>query len=150
MVQDGSQLEAALLQYTKASRNPSFESPLVLSDWYDLFPAESSHAGKRYKWPQNFPNAGKPGVYLIFDASEVLLYVGKSERDVQSRLGRYFGCETGRSGPCKVKSISPPWKVRPHFVRTIAVEASQEAPLLEAFLIAVLQPPENTRGIRRR
>ena len=149
MVCGSIQVEASLLQYTKTARDPLFGSSLVMSNWYDLFPVDDGNGGKPHKWPQNFPNAGKPGVYLVFDDSELLLYVGKSETDVQSRLGRYFGYETGRTGPCKIKSISPPWKVRPHFVRTIAVKDSKEAPLLEEFLIDVLQPPENTRGIRR-
>ena len=149
MVCDSKTVEASLLKYAKAERNPSFSSALVMSDWYDLFPASDVSMQKPLKWPQNFPNAGKPGVYFVFDETESLLYVGMSQTDVQSRLGRYFGYMGGRSGPCKIKDISPPWKTRPRFVRTVTTRDSPEAPVLESFLIGVLQPPENTRGVSR-
>ncbi len=149
MILDSQIVETTLLEYARTQRDPSFDSALVMSEWYDLFPASDSRSRKPLQWPQNFPNAGRAGVYFVFDESERLLYVGMSETNVQSRLGRYFGYENGRSGPCKIKDITPAWKTRPRYVRTIAVAKSWEAPILERFLIGVLQPLENTRGVSR-
>ncbi len=149
MVCDSNTVETSLLEYAEAKRDSSFSSALVISDWCDLLPANDSSVQKPLEWPQNFANAGKPGVYFVFDAAESLLYVAMSQTDVQSRLGRYFGYVSSRSGPCKIKDISPPWKTRPRFVRTVATRDPREAPLLESFLIGVLQPPENTRGVSR-
>ncbi len=149
MICDSQTVEASLLEYTQTQRDLSFSSTLVMSEWYDLFPASDSRPRKPLQWPQNFPNAGRAGVYFVFNESETLVYIGMSETNVQSRLGRYFGYDNGRSGPCKIKDITPAWKTSPRYVRTIAVAKSWEAPILERFLIGVLQPSDNTRGVSR-
>ena len=116
----------------------------MLSDWYALFPDEPEAAGAAFKWPAKFPNTGKPGIYFIFDAQQSLLYVGMTTRDLNSRLGCYFGYESGWGSGCKIKDMQPTWKTRPCFVRTVAVQSLEEAPFLEKFLIQALRPPENS------
>ena len=136
--------DIALSHYSD-HRDQHFSGLLTISDWYALFPEEPGYPVTVHKWPANFPNAGKPGVYLIFDMSKRLLYIGMTTVDVNRRLGSYFGYVSGRGSGCKIKNMQPPWKARPALVRTIAVNNPQEAPILERFLIETLKPRENSK-----
>ena len=141
-------LEQALNSYEKC-RVSVYTSPLDLSGVYALFPETDNGVSVAFRWPEKFPHAGKPGVYFIFSAQMSLLYIGSTTSDLNGRLGNYFGYVSGRSGPCRIKEMQPPWKTPPCYVRTIAVERPEEAPVLESYLIDSLQPPDNTKGIRR-
>jgi excinuclease UvrABC nuclease subunit len=139
-------VEAAITLYTQTHRSPAYTTPLAMSDWYSLFPDEQGCVDTRHRWPDKFPNAGRAGVYLIFDSGMSLLYVGMTTRDLNRRLGDYFGYIAGRGSGCLVKgNMLPPWKVRPYYVRTIPLLHPEEAPFLEAYLIRTLKPPENSR-----
>lgn len=138
--------EAAIASYVKTFRNPMFSEPLTISDWYSLFPHEEGCVDTPHKWPAKFPNAGKPGVYLIFDARMSLLYVGMTTRDLNGRLGNYFRYVSGRGSGCRInEKMLPPWKTRPYYVRTIPLDDSSEAQYLERFLIDTLRPPDNSK-----
>lgn len=139
-------VEAAIATYAKKVRKPSFNGSVAMSDWYSLFPEEPGCRATAFKWPDNFPNANSPGAYLIFDAKMDLLYVGKTTRTLNSRLGCYFGYVAGRGSGCLIKpNMLPPWKTRPYYVRTIAVTNADEVHALESFLIDRLNPPDNSR-----
>ena len=81
----------------------------------------------------------KPGCYALYSSDGELLYVGKASnmKSVGSRLVRF------RYNP-------PKWDPTPEIVQIIEVIEPFEAPSLEEFLIAELQPRFNDHGIRRR
>ena len=145
-------VELAITRYSERFRAGQYISTLVLSDWYSLFPDELPDTKTRYNWPDDYPDKGKPGVYFFFDSEQLLLYIGETSGDLQRRLGDHVTWANNRSGPCKVleKKKGKPWRTRPCYVRTLAVQDSSEALPLEEFLIDELQPPENTKGIRAR
>jgi hypothetical protein len=144
-------VERTLVVYSEYFRSTKFTGTLALSEWYSLFPDEFPKNPTPYKWPDHYPNRGKPGVYFFFDSGMSLLYVGRCEHDIQSRLGDHVTWANNRFGPCKIieKKKGKPWRVRPCYVKTVAVQESSEAPLLESFLIDKLQPPENDKGRRK-
>ena len=136
----------AVASYMQSHRVPKFSDPLVMSDWYSLFPHEKGCADTLYKWPAKFPNAGKPGVYLIYDAKMSIRYVGMTTGDLNLRVGCYFRYVSGRGSGCKInEKMLPPWKARPYYVRTIPLVDPSEAQYLERFLINTLNPPDNSR-----
>ena len=138
--------EEAIALYMQKSRPDSYTEPLTLSGWYSLFPEEVGCADTPYKWPAKFPNAGKPGVYLIYDAKMLIRYVGMTTNDLNQRIGCYFRYESGRGSGCKInEKMLPPWKARPYYVRTIPLVDSSEAQYLERFLIDTLRPPDNSK-----
>ncbi len=145
-------VEHTVAKYSELFRAAQYTDVLVLSDWYSLFPDEFPNVQTRYNWPDAYPNKGKPGVYFFFDSEQSLLYIGKSGGDMQRRLGDHVTWASNRSGPCKVleKKKGKPWRTRPCYVKTLAVQNPSEALPLEEFLIDKLQPPENTKGIRTR
>lgn len=115
-------------------------APLAISEMYSLFPEESRSTPTTLNWPDNWPFAHQPGVYLVFGIGMQLLYVGKS-RFLGQRLSNYFRWSAGPESPCRI--VHTGWKTRPMFVATIAVAESFEAAALEEFLIARLHPEEN-------
>jgi hypothetical protein len=119
--------------------------PLEVSDLYSLFPQETIDTPTATNWPDNWPLAERPGVYLIFGTNMQLLYVGKSAT-LGRRLTSYFRWSAGRGSPCRI--VHTAWKTRPMFVVTIAVTQSFEAAALEEFLIAMIHPRENLLGSR--
>jgi hypothetical protein len=124
-------------------RHPRLPS-LEYSQVYSLFPQESLDMPTNANWPDNWPLANRPGVYLIFAATMHLLYVGKSGA-LGSRLSNYFRWSAGRGSACRI--VHTGWKTRPMFVATIAVTEPFEAAALEGFLIARTHPTENLLGI---
>jgi excinuclease UvrABC nuclease subunit len=92
------------------------------------------------KWPDNWPFADRPGVYLMFGGKLQLLFVGKTWT-LGHRLTAYFCWSAGRGSPCRI--IHTGWKTRPMFIATIAVTEWFEAAALEAYLVAKVHPEEN-------
>ena len=100
-------------------------------------------------WPANYrdvfrdsddrPKELKNGVYLFFDKSDKLIYVGHAV-SIGSRLGSYFQYDTDRS--CKVKKDM--FKDAT-YGRVISLPENLKflGPSLECFLIARLSPPLN-------
>jgi len=138
--------------YCRAFRREGL-SPLKVSDLYSLFPDEVRDvpAPATMRWPDDdWPDADRKGVYVVFDMDLELLYVGKASHNncIAGRLGDYFKYTTDGTRRCKLKHED--WTRKPQFVATIAVpaEMSFEAPALEEYLIQTLNPSDNTVGAR--
>jgi GIY-YIG catalytic domain len=133
----------AVADYQKTYRHPDLH-PLEVSGLYDLFPQEPTAVNAQFRWPEDqWPNAKKPGVYLIWDSDMSLRYVGRTTL-LGKRLHNYFRDSAGPGSPCRI--YHPGWKSRPRFVATIPVEKSFEAGSLEEYLMAALGddgPKEN-------
>ena len=125
-------IEEVIAQYQESFREPAYTDMLAMSGWYALFPNEDGCKPTAYKWPDKFPNTGTPMVYLIFDKNMCLLYIKMTTQThpTRTRLGDYFGYVSGRGSGCFIKLMTPPWKARPYYVRTIPLTAI-EAPILE-------------------
>ena len=132
-------------EYHAHYRNPSLSS-LEVSGLYCVSPDAAERSEASSAWPETWPYAWYPGVYLIFDSNVSLLYVGKASfgAGVGHRLSAHFCFESDGSRACKVRGS---WSARPAFLATIPVEEPFEAPSLEEYLIGKLQPPDNRRGI---
>jgi len=108
--------------------------PLVRSEPYSL----------ENDWPSIYPNADSPGVYVFFDHSMNLLYIGKAScgADIGSRLDKYI--EYGPDNKYKFKQDKVKYSAT-RFLATISVPdyRSFEAPAVEEFLIKRLKPPLN-------
>lgn len=115
--------------------------PLEYSEVYSLFPQESIDTPTRTNWPDIWPLANRPGVYLVFSAKMQLLYVGKSA-SLGRRLSNYFQWSSRRGSPCRI--VHTGWKTRPVFIATVAVAESFEASALQEFLITRVHPEENS------
>lgn len=137
------QIPQAILSATTAFhaqwRHPRLP-PLEYSKVYSLFPQETLETPTRTNWPDNWPLADRPGVYLVIGEKMQLLYVGKSV-SLGYRLSSYFRWSAGRGSFCRI--VHTAWKTRPMFVATIAVAEAFEAAALEEYLIAKLHPEEN-------
>lgn len=109
----------------------------------DLFPEEPSPIEFKAKatWYDLWPYAKCAGVYLIYDETFQLLYVGKAWI-FGPRLYQHFGSNEKRC------MILENWSSRPRYVINVAVPADMafEAAALETFLIYELQPSDNTHG----
>lgn len=123
---------------------------LVISGIYVLTPPEEAGAPLSIagRWPDQWPNNGRQGVYLVFGKGYELLYVGKAsaKSSMGARLSTYFQYNhTDRL--CRIVEHTDwrSWSKDPKYVVTIAVpeDFSFEAPALEEYLIASLQPPDN-------
>jgi hypothetical protein len=124
----------ALEKYHSTYRHSSLEA-LRPSNSYVLFP---DGAEKVDCWPGPWPGGAAPGVYLIYDRSEILLYVGKADK-LATRLSQHFRYATDGSRRCSFGSEN--WRgTKPAFVFTISVQGKSEAPALEGFLIETLVP----------
>jgi hypothetical protein len=118
-------------------------APLEYSEVYSLYPLETIETPSRANWPDLWPLADRPGVYLILGPKMHLLHVGKSGT-LGRRLSNYFRWSAGKGSPCRV--VHTGWETRPMFVATIAVAESFEAAALEEYLIARVRPEENCLG----
>lgn len=109
----------------------------------DLFPEEPSPNGFKAKatWYDTWPYAKRAGVYLIYDETFKLLYVGKAW-EFGPRLRQHFGSNV------KQCMILEKWSRRPRYVINVAVPTNMafESSALETFLIYELKPPDNTHG----
>jgi len=120
--------------------NDEFPRPdhptLVLSEPYDF----------KGDGQESWPNSALPGVYVITDEEEKLLYIGKASctRNLGQRLGAHF---TGSPPETKCNEGWSGFR----FLRTIAVEQERhfEAPAIEEFLIFKLKTEFNVAGSSR-
>lgn len=119
-------------------------SELVLSPLYDLLPKEGQNGSK---WPEDWPNWGSPGVYVILDSELRISYIGKASMNswLAARLSTYF-----KFGPNKCCELKYPdaWILKPKYVVVIPMDESHkfEAPALEEYLIGKLHPADNKAG----
>ena len=72
--------------YEEKYRHPNLTRFLV-SNKYDLFPEKENTENC---WPQCYPYADRPGVYLIMDGNENVLYIGKSSVAIGGRLWKFI------------------------------------------------------------
>jgi hypothetical protein len=91
-------------------------------NWYDI---ES-------EWPKSWPSGEMPGVYMFFDSTEEILYIGKasSGRRLRTRLRAYF---KNKQGICQIKGKAKDTR----YVGLLAIpfEHGFEAPAIEEYLI---------------
>jgi len=123
----------------------SLRGKIRLTSRYELF--EGRH-GKPH-WPENYGkvwgNEGGTGVYLHFNADDLLLYVGKAV-SIGGRLGAYF--EYGDQRACRIKYEPLKDSVG---VRAIVLDGEPLkflTPSLEWYLIDKLDPPVNKQHKR--
>lgn len=133
-------------EYVKKYRKGSLP-PLQISDLYALYPAKTGGAGSG--WPGKYPYADSPGVYLMFDEDEKLLYIGKASMSnrLGGRISSYFKYDDdGKT----CRPVHTQWSNPPHYIVAIAVpdESPFEAPAIEEFLIGEFkdQLPDNKLG----
>jgi excinuclease UvrABC nuclease subunit len=123
---------------------------LEVSDLYDLFPDRKAKTPEKVtaKWPDDYPYQSHRGVYIIFDDSLHLLYIGKASMGncLGNRLANYFGYADDRQA-CRIWHDD--WTKEPRYIMTVAVPIDMpfEAPALEEYLVTSLQPCNNTQGI---
>jgi hypothetical protein len=128
-------------EYQTHWRHQDLTAFAPISEVYSLFPEEPKPT---LGWPSTWPNHDRHGVYFVFYADMRLSYVGKaSHRHIGNRLSKHFVYDD--KGGCRIYS-SGGWKERPTFVASIVMEHAFEAPALEEFLIAKLNPPDNFVG----
>lgn len=115
---------------------------LEVSKLLDLFPAHpmTTEFQKELTWEDPWPFGTRSGVYIVYDASMRLIYIGKASV-IGNRLAAYFG----GGSECIFRQE---WGIPPRFLRIIGVPTDMrfEAAGLEAFLIARLHPELNTQG----
>jgi outer membrane cobalamin receptor len=133
----------ALHRYQTLHRNAA-RPAFVTSGIYGLDHEHGRLHGADHEWPEDWPHHDKPGVYLVFDAEMKLLYIGVSHW-LSVRLEKHF-----KYGPDESCRIEGTWSSRPAYVLTVAVSEPFEAPSLEAFLIAELNPSDNKLGRKRK
>jgi hypothetical protein len=108
-------------------------APFEVSELYDLERVEGF-----------YPNCGKPGCYVFFSAVHALLYVGKASlgSNLGARIGAHIGYNDIRTSLVAKRPDQWPHGL-PKYVQTVATRHSYEAPSLEEFLMAKLEPPTN-------
>jgi hypothetical protein len=111
-----------------------------ISPLYALHQENAARAARC--WPESYFNPGI-GIYVISDAMDRLLYLGRSNW-IGRRLSNYFG---GRH-LCRIKSDA--WTARPAYVRMIAIPNVDLTKTIEWQLIGDLDPPDNLYGRRPR
>ena len=120
---------------------------LRLSGLYALFPDEAQKVAAAHRWSDMWPHSDEAGVYF----SGRLLYIGKASMDhrIGNRLSFYFGSDS-INGKCVVVHEGQ-WHERPMYVAAAAVPQDMkfEAPALEEYLIATLNPCDNHKGAKR-
>ena len=139
---DIEEVKNAVRDYHDDYRNPSLARPRV-SDPYYLDKSLRDSVPADQVWPATWPQAGKPGVYVFFDANGNRLYIGKAD-DLGTRLSSYFRYAKDKN--CEPKDD---WgKHKPYSLVTVSVSETFEASSLEEFLIDRLKPPINKKGKR--
>ncbi len=104
---------------------------LQISSLYDL----------REDWPDEYPNADKPGVYFLLNNEKELVYVGKASfsNDIGSRLGKRIGYDSQRRALIR----DPQWlSACVRYIATVglAAEHAFEAAAIEEFIVVNLNP----------
>jgi hypothetical protein len=139
-------VKSALATYIDKYRKPGLPEP-ELSGLYALFPERGELPSDiERRWPAQWEQSDKTGVYFIFAGDGQLLYVGKAWH-LGSRLGHYFDYDENKR--CRLLCS---WSRDPAYVATIAVpqDMSWEAAGLEEYFIQVLRPKptDNVLGLR--
>ena len=95
-------------------------------------------------WPNAWPFAGKPGIYVFLNRNKRIIYVGKASinNTIAARLSAYF--VYGKDGKFRTKR-GHNWTTKPRYVVAVTVNKAFEAPSLEEFLIGKIKPEDNTR-----
>ena len=124
--------------YEENYRNPKLER-FIISGLYDLNPEKEAQLEVESKWPKEWLNNGKAGVYFFLDENLEVAYIGKSNH-FGYRFGSYFEYDENKN--CKTKHT---WKTNPSFVLTVAVpdESKFECTGLEEFLLSKIVTTDN-------
>jgi hypothetical protein len=94
---------------------------------------------KNVEWP----HGDQSGCYAMYDGSKNLLYIGLAGH-IASRLNSWFRYKEREDAQMPWTSYAVgTWQTQPVFLQTIKTHEPYEAPSLEAFLIAKLDPCEN-------
>ena len=141
---------AFVAEFCAKYRRPEF-GVLTPSDLYDLHPEVEPRpkVSPLSQWPHSWPGSGPPGVYILLNERQEVIYVGKASMGnvLGKRLGAYFQYEPG-TPRCRAVHRWDSVGGEPRFVVTVPVrgDMSFEAAALEEFLIGRLDPPGNTLG----
>ena len=105
----------------------------------------SEPCGLDEKWADEYwPYATLPGVYVVYDAHNRLIYIGKASLDATlgGRLGTHFMTGSGRPAQ------GPPGWEDAKYVRTIPLPRHHafEAPAIEEYLLKRLCTRQNKQG----
>lgn len=98
-----------------------------------------------WKKDDYWPNRDRAGVYAIFDADERLLYIGKASFNSKLGIRLAYHFRSSGDGGWETRP-GDKWTRRPFYVSTIPVEKSWLAPAIEEFMIAELEPTDNSVG----
>lgn len=130
--------------YDENYRNPKLVK-FIVSGLFDLYPEKETLQEVDKKWPEEWINNGRAGVYLFLDENLEVVYIGKSNH-FGYRFGSYFGYNENKK--CKAKQT---WKTNPRFVITIAVpdESKFENTALEEFLLSKVITTDNVLNNNR-
>ena len=104
---------------------------------YSLFPQEGE-----YGWPDPWCNGPSPGVYILLNSNEEVIYIGEAVT-IGKRLGDYFRYDENNN--CMIKDVS---KKDSKYVVSFALTKEEQYMRysLEQFLIGELNPPLNKHG----
>lgn len=94
-------------------------------------------------WKKAIPQTDEPGVYLIFDRDQNLIYVGKAERPLGFEVWSKF--IRGEDDDQLLWKDGPRMQSQPATIATIAIPPTHSylAPALEGLLIRELHPELN-------
>lgn len=100
-------------------------------------------------WQKGIHGTDSPGVYLIFDTEDRLIYVGKAEQPLGKEVWSKF--RRGASDDDIRWKEWPEDQIRPAKVATIAMGKEEQylAPALEGILIEILNPQLNVLKKRK-
>jgi hypothetical protein len=130
-------LHAAVAEYDAEWRNQNL-SRLRVSD--GLYNIETDFSEK-------YPFSDLWGCYIFLGESLDISYIGKAS-GWASRLGGRIGSYFDQPTKNQRLVLKYQWKVRPRYIVSVAVTEPFEAPSLEEFLIARLDPADNKHGKR--
>jgi hypothetical protein len=113
--------------------------PFNVSEVFDI----NSLRQKRGRNSPQWPNGDHAGCYVMYCNDSKLLNIGLA-KVIARRLNWWFEYDHREDDSLPwTSSAKGTWNTQPKFAQTIAVNHSYEAPSLEAFLIGMLNPPEN-------
>ena len=124
-------LKSAISELNDNFRRPGLPALEFSLPLYDL----------KSDWTKTYPNADGPGVYVLLDGNQVVVYVGKASfsATIGSRLGNHI-VRDSNGEPCV---SNPAWEsAHIRYISTIGLPIVHafEAPAIEEFLITRLQP----------
>lgn len=110
-----------------------------LTERYNLFSKDDNEYGYTMSWPNNL----KPGVYIVLDQNEELLYIGQSQ-SLGKRLNQHFPSYEGK---CTIAESDKEKLKGAYYLYTTSCSEDKawERLSLEGYLICKLNPPRNER-----